>query len=143
MENFFENHLVPSLISAVVGGVASIWAYVKARPKEKIEMDGGIVDNAKKVLEMSEDIAERLHKQLQKSDEIITELKEKLTLVLQSENSCKKALKAAEIELAEFQRKYREQKAELETLEEKWVQLRHVIDENEKLKAIHNDINLN
>lgn len=143
MGKFFEEHVIPNLWEAGTAVVAAIWVWWKTRPKEKIEKDGGIVDNAKKVLEMSEDIADRLEKQLIASDEIIQQLKEKLRIALEEENSCKKALKAIKEEYANFQKLFNEQKLELDALKEECRLLRVTIEQNEKTNTINNSPQLN
>lgn len=131
MENIIQEYILPNLWGALVGVIGSLWLWWKGRPKEQIEKDGGIVDNAKKVLEMSEDIAERLEKQLIASDEVISQLKEKLRIELEETNNCKKALKAVKDELLEWKRIANEQKQELIALREECQLLRIAIQENE------------
>lgn len=143
MGKFIDEHVVPNLWEAGTAVVAALWIWWKTRPKEKIEKDGGIVDNAKKVLEMSEDIADRLEKQLVASDEIIQQLKEKLRIALEEENSCKKALKAIKEEYANFQKLFDKQKLELDALKEECRLLRIAIQGNEKTNTINNSPQLN
>lgn len=143
MEQFLQEYVLPNLWGALVGVIGSLWLWIKGKPKEQIEKDGGIVDNAKKVLEMSEDIAERLEKQLLQSDEVITQLKEKLRIELEETNNCRKALRAIKIELAEWKRVADEQKIELEALREECRLLRLAIQQNEKDNPISDDLHLN
>ena len=131
MEQFVQEYVLPNLWGALVGVVASLWMWFKGRPKEKIEKDGGIVENAKKVLEMSEDIAERLEKQLLASDGVISALREKLQIAIESENACKKALKAIKQEYANFQVLFNDQKIELDALREECKRLRLAIENKE------------
>lgn len=143
MEQFIQEYVLPNLWGALVGVVASLWMWFKGRPKEQIEKDGGIVENAKKVLEMSEDIAERLENQLKASDEVITQLKEKLRLELEETNNCKKALRAVKIELEEWKRVAEEQKTEIAALRNEIELLRITLKEHEKSTDIDNGLHLN
>lgn len=138
MQEFLQTHVIPNLWGAMVGIVGVIWGYFRSIPKERIENDGGIVDNAKKVLEMSEDIAERLEKQLLASDGVIQALKEKLQLAIENENTCQKALKAIKQEYANFQLLFHDQKIELEALKGECKRLREAI-ENKKNEDIDID----
>ena len=145
MEQFIQQQILPNLWGAIAAIVGAVWLWWRSKPKEKIEHDGGIVDNAKKVLEMSEDIAERLEKQLMASDGIIAALKEKLQIALEGENTCKKALKAIKQEYANFQLLFHDQKIELDALREECRLLRLAIEgkENEKNTATDSDLHLN
>lgn len=143
MEQFIQEYILPNLWGALVGVVASLWMWFKGRPKEQIEKDGGIVENAKKVLSMSEDIAQRLENQLKQSDEVITQLKEKLRLEIEETNNCKKALRAVKTELVEWKRVADEQKVELVALRQEIELLRLAIKENEKSTDIDDSLHLN
>lgn len=143
MEQFIQEYVLPNLWGALVGVVASLWMWFKGRPKEQIEKDGGIVENAKKVLEMSEDIAERLENQLKASDEVITQLKEKLRIELEETNNCKKALRAVKVELEEWRRIADEQKSEITALRQEIELLRLAIKENEKDTDVDSGLHLN
>lgn len=143
MEEFIREHVLPNLWGACIGVITALWMWIRSRPKEKIENDGGIVENAKKVLEMSEGITERLEKQLEVSDGIIEQLKEKLKIALEEENICKKALKAIREELAEFRTLFDAQKIELESLKDECRLLRLTIEANEKTDNINDNLHLN
>jgi len=143
MNEFLQQHVIPNLWGALVAIVGAVWLWWRSKPKERIENDGGIVDNAKKVLEMSEDIAERLEKQLIASDGVISALKEKLQIAIEGENTCKKALKAIKEEYANFKKLFEEQRIELDALKEECKLLRIAITENEKTTTINNDLHLN
>ncbi|GGH24570.1 hypothetical protein FAZ19_16330 [Sphingobacterium alkalisoli] len=131
MQEFIQEYILPNLWGALVGGIGAIWVYIRSKPRERIEQDGGIVDNAKKVLSMSEDIAERLEKQLIASDGVIQALKEKLRIAIEGENTCKKALKAIKEEYANFQLLFHDQKIELQALREECRLLRLAIETKE------------
>lgn len=131
MQEFIQTQILPNLWGAIVGVVGVIWGYFRSMPKERIEKDGGIVENAKKVLEMSEDIAERLEKQLLASDGVISALREKLQIAIESENTCKKALKAIKEEYANFQLLFHDQKIELDALRDECKRLRLAIENKE------------
>src|SRR5690606_16458359 len=143
MENFIQEHVLPNLWGAGIGLITAIWVWIRSRPKEKIENDGGIVENAKKVLEMSEGITERLEKQLEASDGIIEQLKEKLRIALEEENACKKAHKAIREELKQFRNLFEAQKIEHEGLKEECKLLRITIEANEKTDTINDNLHLN
>lgn len=142
MENFIQEYVMPNLWGALVGVIGSLWLWFKGRPKERIEKDGGIVDNAKKVLEMSEDIAERLEAQLLASDAVIAALKEKLRLELDETNSCKKALKAVREELQEWKNVAETQRIEIDALKEECRLLRVTIEKYENT-GNNTDLHLN
>lgn len=131
MEGFIQEHVLPNLWGALVGIVGSLWLWIRSKPKERIEQDGGIVDNAKKVLEMSEEIAERLEAQLLASDAVIVALKEKLRLELDETNACKKALKAVREELEEWRTVAQNQRIEIDALKEECRLLRITIEKYE------------
>ena len=141
MEEFLRDHVLPNLWGAGIGAISAVWIWIRSRPKEKIENDGGIVENAKKVLEMSEGITERLEKQLEASDGIIEQLKEKLRIALEEENKCQKLLKSIREELAQFKMLFDKQKQELEALKEECRLLRLTIENkgNEKIDTFINN----
>ncbi|MDX3917466.1 MAG: hypothetical protein QHC79_28250 [Pseudosphingobacterium sp.] len=60
------------------------------RPKQKVEIESGEVDNASKVLEMSGRIADRLEAQLAKSDEVIAALKKTIIQMSHEGEACRK-----------------------------------------------------
>lgn len=131
MEHFLQEYVLPNIWGALAGIVGTVWLWWTKKPQAKVEQDGGIVENAKKVLEMSEDIADRLQKQLIASDEVIFQLKEKLRISIQEENSCKKTMQAIALELQHFKSLAEEQRVELEALREECHLLRLAIQENE------------
>lgn len=133
MDQFLQEHILPNIWGAVAATVGALWFWWRSKPKERIENDGGIVDNAKKVLEMSEDIAERLEKQLISSDGVIQALKEKLQIAIEGENTCKKALKAIKEELYNFKVLFEEQRIELDALKDECRLLRKAIEQNENI----------
>ncbi|WP_099367580.1 hypothetical protein [Sphingobacterium sp. 1.A.4] len=143
MEEFIREHVIPNAYGAIAAIVGAVWLWWRSKPKERIENDGGIVENAKKVLEMSEGITERLEKQLEASDGIIEQLKEKLRIALEEENACKKALKAIREELEQFRSLFDAQKIELEGLKEECRLLRLTIEANEKTDIINDGLHLN
>jgi len=143
MEQFLQEHVLPNLWGALATVGGAIWLWWRSKPKERIENDGGIVENAKKVLEMSEGITDRLEKQLEASDGIITALKEKLQIAIEGENTCKKALKAIKEEYSNFKRLFNEQRIEVEALKEECRLLRITIENNEKTDSITNNLHSN
>ncbi|MGA6117416.1 hypothetical protein [Sphingobacterium anhuiense] len=143
MEQFLQEHVLPNLWGALAAIVGAIWLWWRSKPKERIENDGGIVENAKKVLEMSEGITDRLEKQLEASDGIITALKEKLQIAIEGENTCKKALKAIKEEYSNFKKLFNEQRIEVEALKEECRLLRITIENNEKTDLTTDNLHAN
>ncbi|SMG32504.1 hypothetical protein [Sphingobacterium psychroaquaticum] len=143
MNEFLQEHVLPNLWGGGVAVISAVWFWYRSKPKEKIENDGGIVDNAKKVLEMSEDIAERLEKQLLAADEVILQYKEKLRIALENENTCQKALKAMRQEYEKFKNLFEEQRVELEALKDECRLLRITLEKNGKSDIIPNDLRAN
>lgn len=136
MIEFIDQHVLPHLWGGLVALVSAIWFYYRSKPKEKIENDGGIVDNAKKVLEMSEDIAERLEKQLLAADEVIVQYKERLRIALENENKCQRALKAIRGEYGDFKKLFEEQRVQLDAIKEKCRLLRTTLEKDEKIDVV-------
>ena len=143
MDQFLQEHILPNLWGALAAIVGAIWLWWRSKPKERIENDGGIVENAKKVLEMSEGITDRLEKQLEASDGIITALKDKLQIALESDNTCRKSLKALQDEYANFKALFNEQRIEVEALREECKLLRLTIESNEKTDIITDNLHAN
>ena len=146
MKEFLQDYVLPNMSAiwgALFGAIAAIWGYIRIKPKEKLDNEGGNLENAKKSLEISERIADRLEKQLESSDSIIEQLKEKLLLALEEENTCKKALKAIREELAQFKVLFEQQKHELDGLKDECRLLRLTIEENEKNNTITDNLHAN
>lgn len=110
-----------------------IVGYIAGKPKRKIELDGGQVENANKVLAMYENIAERLQGQLNKSDEVISTLKETIITLQSREETCKKTLE-------ELQKEY---DSLVKTCDQQHRELTQLRKDISKLKGIVNEKNIN
>lgn len=104
--------------------------YFAGKPKRKIELDGGQVENANKVLAMYENIAERLQGQLNKSDEVISSLKDTIVALRDREETCKKTLEELQKEYDRLVSTCDQQHKELTRLRKDIATLKELINEN-------------
>lgn len=125
MQQFLSELLIPT-ITAIV---ASIITFISTRTKEKVEIEGGEIENASKVLDMSERIATRLEAQLIKSDEVIHALKDTIITLQADDSACREKVVSLQMDCEKYERLYLEQKNEVEQLRKDCDALRVLLQE--------------
>lgn len=103
--------------------------YIAGKPKRKVELDSGQVENANKVLAMYENIAERLQGQLNKSDEVISSLKDTIVALRDREETCKKTLRELQKEYDRLVKTCDQQHRELTQLRKDISKLKEIVNE--------------
>lgn len=103
--------------------------YIAGKPKRKVELDSGQVENANKVLAMYENIAERLQGQLNKSDEVISSLKDTIVALRDREEACKKTLRELQKEYDRLVKTCDQQHRELTQLRKDISKLKEIVNE--------------